>query len=155
MTMMGKAAYTLLVAFIASVLTLLAVNWLAPEDESRSLRPSTPATAVAGTTPAAGTTAAAGTTTPVASTAPAVANDITLQQVSTHNSAASCWIIVNGIVYDITSYIPKHPTDESVLLAWCGKESTQAWEDKGGIGKSHSSRAEAALDTYEIGRLNQ
>jgi cytochrome b involved in lipid metabolism len=63
--------------------------------------------------------------------------------------------VIDGLVYDITSYIPLHPTDPSVLLAWCGKESTEAWEDKGGIGESHSSRADAALDAYEIGQLGQ
>lgn len=148
MTIMGKAAYTLLVAFIASVLTLVAVNWLAPGDQGGSLSPSPAVTATAQTA------GAPGTTTTATSPTPNVADGITPQQVATHDNAASCWIIVDGIVYDITSYLPRHPADANVLLAWCGKESTQAWEDKGGIDESHSSRAEATLDAYEIGRLS-
>jgi Cytochrome b5-like Heme/Steroid binding domain len=150
MTIMGKAAYTVVVAFTASILTLLAVNWLAPEED----RVSNGATSVpTAPTPIASGTPSGNATNPTIT--PPASGGITLQQVSTHNTAASCWIVIDGIVYDITSYIPRHPTDPSVLLAWCGKESTQAWEDKGGSGRPHSSRAEASLDLYEIGRLAQ
>lgn len=144
MTLMGKIAYTLLVAFAASILTLVAVNWLAPDRDSSSKTP-TPVTGVASPTPGP-----PGSATPTPGPS---AGLITMSDVARHSTAASCWIVIEGIVYDITTYIPRHPTDPSVLLAWCGKESTQAWEDKGGIGKPHSARAEAALDTYEIGRL--
>ncbi len=31
---------------------------------------------------------------------------LTLQQVSEHNSAASCWVIINDKVYDVTEFLP-------------------------------------------------
>jgi hypothetical protein len=153
MTIMGKVAYTVLVAFIASVLTLVAVSELSPGDDGApDLGGSqlTPAATVGATS-----SPQTGATLPAASPTTGATSGITLQQVGAHNSAASCWIVVEATVYDITAYIPRHPTEPEVLLEWCGKESTRAWEDKGGTGESHSSRAEASLGAYEIGKLAQ
>ncbi|MCH8497286.1 MAG: cytochrome b5 domain-containing protein [Marinobacter sp.] len=82
------------------------------------------------------------------------ANDttITLQELAQHNSAESCWKAIDGKVYDITRYIPDHPTEPAVVLAWCGKESSQPWHNKT-PGRPHSPRALAMLDTMLIGTL--
>ena len=163
MTIMGKVAYTVLVAFIASVLTLLAVNWLAPNDDgpgSAVVQPSPTRAASSDVTPGSGQSpiaspsADAGSPATTAPSTTASDGGITLTQVATHNSASSCWIAIDGIVYDVTTYLSSHPADPEVLLAWCGQEATQAWEDKGGIDESHTARAEAQLEQYEIGTLS-
>lgn len=77
---------------------------------------------------------------------------ITLEEMATHDSVDSCWKAIGGRVYDITSYIPNHPTPESVIADWCGQESTEAWEDIRG-GSGHSSTAAAMLRNYQIGVL--
>jgi cytochrome b involved in lipid metabolism len=49
----------------------------------------------------------------------------TQAQVAEKNSKASCWTIINGDVYDITSYVPKHPGGEDNITQVCGKDGSQ------------------------------
>lgn len=79
-------------------------------------------------------------------------NVISLSELEAHDSADSCWKAIGGRVYDITDYIPNHPTPESVITDWCGQESTEAWEDIRG-GSGHSATAAAMLRNYQIGVL--
>jgi cytochrome b involved in lipid metabolism len=77
---------------------------------------------------------------------------ITLDELAEHDGAESCWKAIHGRVYDITDYVPDHPTDEEVILEWCGREATEGWDNKR-PGVPHSARAESMLDEYLIGRL--
>ncbi|MDR5906554.1 cytochrome b5-like heme/steroid binding domain-containing protein [Franzmannia qiaohouensis] len=78
--------------------------------------------------------------------------DITLDELAEHASAESCWKAIHGGVYDITDYVPDHPTEEEVILEWCGRESSEAWDNKS-PGRPHSPGAERQLENYRIGRL--
>jgi cytochrome b involved in lipid metabolism len=49
----------------------------------------------------------------------------TIAQVAENNNKSSCWTIINGSVYNITSYIPNHPGGESEILQICGKDGSQ------------------------------
>jgi cytochrome b involved in lipid metabolism len=69
-----------------------------------------------------------------------------------NDSRESCWKAIDGKVYDVTAYIPAHPTPERVILRWCGRDSTAAWNDKGD-GRPHSPVAAAMLRQYLIGKL--
>lgn len=150
MTLMGKIAYTASIAFIAGILTLVAVHFLAPDDSETGpfVIPATAAAAAPSTAPPGATTQPSQTATPQSS-------GITLAQIAQHNSTSSCWLAIDGAVYDVTTYLSRHPAPSEVLNSWCGQEATQAWEDKGGEDESHSSRAEALLDGYKIGDLAQ
>ena len=53
----------------------------------------------------------------------------TAAQVAERNSAEDCWTIINGKVYDLTSYIPRHPGGDDILLA-CGTDGTSLFEDR-------------------------
>ncbi|MGR2739212.1 cytochrome b5 domain-containing protein [Billgrantia sp. Q4P2] len=77
---------------------------------------------------------------------------ITLDQLAEHDNADSCWKAIHGRVYDITGYVPDHPTDAEVILAWCGREATEGWDNKR-PGVPHSPRAQERLERYLIGRL--
>jgi cytochrome b involved in lipid metabolism len=77
---------------------------------------------------------------------------ITLDELAEHDGADSCWKAIHGRVYDITDYVPDHPTEEAVILEWCGKEASEGWENKR-PGVPHSARAEGRLEEYLIGRL--
>lgn len=77
---------------------------------------------------------------------------ITMEELARHDSAESCWKAIHGKVYDVTDYIPHHPTRPTVILRWCGSESTRAWETSE-HGHAHSNRAAAMLEDYLIGRL--
>lgn len=80
---------------------------------------------------------------------------LTSQEVAKHNTNFDCWIIVNSNVYNISNYASSHPGGTRNITNYCGKESTQAYETKGGAGRQHSSSASSMLDQYFVGNLNQ
>ena len=52
---------------------------------------------------------------------------ITVAEVLKHNSASDCWSVVNGNVYDLTSYVSQHKGGEAVIKAICGKDGTKSF----------------------------
>lgn len=82
------------------------------------------------------------------------ATTFTLEQVAAHASEGDCWVVIEGRVYDISDYVPKHPTPPSVLLPWCGKEATEGMRTKG-YGRDHSPVAWDMLSAYRIGSLEE
>lgn len=52
--------------------------------------------------------------------------------VAQHNSSQSCWSIVNGKVYDLTSWIGKHPGGSSAIKSMCGIDASAEFNDQHG-----------------------
>lgn len=88
--------------------------------------------------------------TSASSTAPAAASGYTLTQVSSHNSATSCWSAVNGQVYDLTSWVNAHPGGKAAILMICGKDGSPLFNAQHG----NSGKIAKILAKYEIGVLN-
>ena len=76
----------------------------------------------------------------------------TLSDVAEHDREESCWMAIEDRVYDLTGYLPKHPTPLAVMLEWCGREATEGMRTKG-YGRDHSQMAWEMLDDYLIGKL--
>ncbi|GAA5997895.1 uncharacterized protein JCM10292_006890 [Rhodotorula paludigena] len=49
----------------------------------------------------------------------------TLEQVAAHKSAESCWVVVEGTVYDVTSFLDDHPGGRKILLNSSGQDATE------------------------------
>ncbi|KIX06001.1 uncharacterized protein Z518_03975 [Rhinocladiella mackenziei CBS 650.93] len=49
-------------------------------------------------------------------------------EVAKHNSRESCWVIVQGRVYDVTDYLDNHPGGSAILLKYGGKDATAIYE---------------------------
>jgi cytochrome b involved in lipid metabolism/uncharacterized membrane protein len=92
-----------------------------------------------------GSIASSGTTDP----APA-AKSYSSTQVASHNSASSCWGVVNGNVYDLTSYISSHPGGASAINALCGRDATSAFTGQHG-GQSSPTNV---LASFKLGTLS-
>lgn len=45
---------------------------------------------------------------------------ITLSELALHNSQTSCWVVYEGNVYDLTSWLPRHPGGINAILPYCG-----------------------------------
>ncbi|XP_055540129.1 uncharacterized protein LOC129726906 [Wyeomyia smithii] len=75
---------------------------------------------------------------------------ITLDEVSYHDTPNDCWIVLFDRVYDITSFLELHPGGHDVLLEHAGRDATIAFN-----GSGHSKAAYASLKMYEIGELPQ
>ena len=92
---------------------------------------------------------AANSASPAAS---APSSALTLKEVARHADAQSCWMAIDGQVYDFTTYLPRHPSAPSVMLKHCGTDATQAFADKG-VGRPHSAYAKGLLKDYLKGPL--
>jgi cytochrome b involved in lipid metabolism len=84
--------------------------------------------------------------TPVKTT---TASGYTMAIVATHNSATSCWSVVNGKVYNLTSWINQHPGGKQAILGMCGKDGSAAFNGQ------HGGQARPAneLASFYIGML--
>ncbi|MEX2365857.1 MAG: cytochrome b5 domain-containing protein [Pseudohongiellaceae bacterium] len=115
---MNKIAFSALIAFVSSILTLITLVWVVPTvaESNDQIR------------------------------------EVSLEELAGHNTADSCWKEIEGLVYDVTDFIDRHPTPASVITEWCGRPSTEGWVDKGN-GRPHSASAEALLADFLIGYL--
>jgi len=51
---------------------------------------------------------------------------LSLEEVAKHNKAEDCWTVWKGKVFDITSYVKKHPGGKKIL-AGAGKDCTKLY----------------------------
>ena len=86
--------------------------------------------------------AAGGTTAPAAST-------FTMEEVASHDSAESCWAVVDGSVYDLTRWAGLHPGGSQRILDLCGTDATERFQ----VQHSRNPRSNAQLDGLRIGTL--
>lgn len=77
---------------------------------------------------------------------------ISLAQVAGHGTPSDCWMAIRGEVYDLSAYLPEHPSRPEVVEKWCGKEATEAYNTKT-KGRRHSAAADQLLRDYRIGSL--
>lgn len=75
-----------------------------------------------------------------------------MEEVAKHSISKDCWMVIKNKVYDISSYVPKHPSPETVLTKYCGKVADIGWDTKN-KDRPHSRAAKRLLDRYEIGAL--
>jgi cytochrome b involved in lipid metabolism len=76
-------------------------------------------------------------------------NTYSMEEVKLHNSKVSCWSVIGGKVYDLTSWISKHPGGEGAILSICGKDGTYAFENQHG-GQEKPAKI---LTQFEIGKI--
>lgn len=60
---------------------------------------------------------------PPAETNPDTPPGISTTELASHNERADCWVGYKGKVYDITSFVPKHPGGASKITPYCGTAS--------------------------------
>lgn len=75
----------------------------------------------------------------------------TLAQVAENNNKNSCWTIIDGNVYNITSYVPNHPGGESDILKICGLDGTSLFNKPS---EHISGGARNILDSFRIGTIS-
>lgn len=100
---------------------------------------------VAPTDPATGTDGTTGGTTGGTSD-----GGITVPEVLKHNTVSDCWSVVNGNVYNLTSYVSTHAGGEAVIKAICGKDGTKAFSGQ----HAGASKPNADLSSLLVGPLS-
>lgn len=72
-----------------------------------------------------------------------------LAEVSKHNQRSDCWSIVNGKVYNLTSWIDKHPGGPERILGICGADGSSDFNGQ----HSGQKKPESYLYSFYIGEL--
>eukprot|EP00571_Detonula_confervacea_P011133 CAMPEP_0172307080 /NCGR_PEP_ID=MMETSP1058-20130122/8008_1 /TAXON_ID=83371 /ORGANISM="Detonula confervacea, Strain CCMP 353" /LENGTH=137 /DNA_ID=CAMNT_0013019153 /DNA_START=52 /DNA_END=465 /DNA_ORIENTATION=- len=86
--------------------------------------------------------------------APEPEKEYTMEEVSKHNKADDCWLVIGNDatggpkVYDVTSYLDDHPGGGEVMLDIGGSDGDEFFEDIG-----HSNDAREELKKHMIGTL--
>ncbi len=60
-------------------------------------------------------------------TAGSAAAGVAMAEVANHRTATDCWSVIQGNVYDLTSWIQQHPGGPDVIKAMCGVDATEAF----------------------------
>ena len=81
-------------------------------------------------TPAAVAPAATPTPSPTPTAEVTTQAGYTMAKVKENNSAASCWSVINGNVYNLTQWINSHPGGPSVIRGLCGVDGTSSFNGK-------------------------
>jgi cytochrome b involved in lipid metabolism len=76
----------------------------------------------------------------------------TWDEIAPHSGSGSCWLVIDGRVYDVTAYVGEHPADPDTILRYCGKDSTEPFDTKD-RGRPHSDHARRLLERYRIGEV--
>jgi cytochrome b involved in lipid metabolism len=74
---------------------------------------------------------------------------LSAQEVAKHNSASDCWSVVNGNVYNLTSYIQSHPGGQSVIKNICGKDGSAAFTNQ----HNKDGKPNSVLKSFYLGAL--
>jgi outer membrane biosynthesis protein TonB len=75
----------------------------------------------------------------------------TMAQVAQRNTQASCWVVIERKVYDLTDWIRQHPGGRGIILGLCGTDGTNSFNGKHGS----QARPAAILEAYLLGPLSQ
>ncbi|KAF1800507.1 cytochrome b5 [Mucor lusitanicus] len=71
-----------------------------------------------------------------------------LSEVEKHNVKGDLWLVIEGKVYNVTTFAADHPGGERAIYEEAGKDATEAFNDIG-----HSEAAHEWLNDYYIGDL--
>ncbi len=80
---------------------------------------------------------------------------LTSEEVAKHNSATDCWFIIDGSVYDVTSFENRHPGGKQNIVNNCGTDASAAFHSQGGEGRDHPAEAKAMLPQYLVGKVGE
>ncbi|KAI4146800.1 MAG: hypothetical protein LQ340_005803 [Diploschistes diacapsis] len=59
----------------------------------------------------------------------AASDTIPPEVISKHNKSEDCWVIVHNKVYDVTSFLEKHPGGPHIILQYAGLDATTAYDE--------------------------
>jgi hypothetical protein len=80
---------------------------------------------------------------------PSIDGGYTLEEIAAHATKENCWSAIGGSVYDLTTWVSRHPGGEKSILGLCGIDGTERFEKKHGSSKT----AQGALLLLKIGLL--
>ena len=70
-----------------------------------------------------------------------------MEEVGEHNKETDAWVVIDGKVLDVTSWIPKHPGGSHLIAAFAGNDCSDAFA------AFHFPRTYSFLKAYQVGEL--
>ena len=72
-----------------------------------------------------------------------------LSEIFDHNTKESCWLLIDGGVYDVTNF--KHPGGKQILIQNAGQDATTQFEDIGHSPKAFEDMKKLIVGTFDMG----
>jgi len=72
-----------------------------------------------------------------------------MTDVAKHNTQQDCWAAIDGSVYDLTSWISRHPGGPDKIIPLCGTDATTAFHNQ----HDDQEKPNQQLATFRIGAL--
>jgi len=73
-----------------------------------------------------------------------------MEEVKKHSTAADCWAVISGSVYDLTKWAALHPGGPAIIRSLCGRDSTVDF-----LGRhANQPDPERVLSGYLVGKLD-
>jgi cytochrome b involved in lipid metabolism len=57
-----------------------------------------------------------------------MSKEFSAEEVAKHNKENDCWVIIDGSVYDLTSFLPDHPGGKKAILTFSGRDATEEFD---------------------------
>lgn len=83
---------------------------------------------------------------------PGMNEPLTMAAVEAHNTPQSCWAVIEGDVYDLTTWISAHPGGPDKISALCGTDATAQFTGKHGA-VDDDGKPQTRLETFKLGPL--
>ena len=52
-------------------------------------------------------------------------NTYTMEEVNKHTTKEDCWLVIDNMVYDVTSFLSSHPGGSSIMVSVAGQDATE------------------------------
>lgn len=75
--------------------------------------------------------------------------EVTVEEMRQHDSKQSCWVSIEGHVFDVTKWQKKHPGGAEAILQHAGQIATEAFKAV----PIHATSAPRMLQKYHVGRI--
>lgn len=75
-------------------------------------------------------------------------------EVRSHQEPADCWVVIDGVVYDMSNFSTVHPGGQSPIEQSCGTDATELFSNRNGRG-SHPSSSQQELSKRKIGIIEE
>jgi len=74
----------------------------------------------------------------------------TWEEVAQHNTASSCWVYIGNAVYDITTWLDRHPGGRDILLLTAGRDVSDLFVTY----HPFTDKAASVIAKYQIGEIS-
>jgi cytochrome b involved in lipid metabolism len=81
---------------------------------------------------------------------------LSMEEVQKHGTTNSCWMVIDGNVYDFTSILKEHKEmcQKLNLEEYCGKDATNVWKEKESSGNPHKKKSLLKFQKSLKGKIN-